>query len=656
MRHICWLLVLICSIGIQNLIAQKMPVSDWGEIPESDLKLTTCSWDTLATAMVLQDVGKIKLFFGDRGAEVIYQRSRRIKIFDPAAFDQGNLRIFYRSNRKEERFEDLDVQLILSDGSRKKVKSDNVFTEEVTEQFNVKKVFIPNLQKGCIIEYRYKLRSSDSQNLYDWFFQEDIPVRWSQVEVSLPEYAEYSVLARKPKEYDLFETRVEKPEMFAAGQHHNRITTYGFSKLPGLTGDEPFMTTVDDYRAHIWFQQDIVQWGATDSIGWGPVALSLSFYQGFGGQYLDSLTNLKIWSSFQASMGQDSIQDSVLIAEKVLRFVGKNIKWDGTFERATPNGVDAAFSKGTGTSADLNLAIVTLLRRYRMKAYPMLLSTRDHGEPITGYPYIYQFNALVAFVIVGKDSLLLDATNPYHAVNQLNPSCYNKMGWVVRIRKPFWTEIRAPEESLTWFGELELDEMGESKGRFSISVTGETAAYWRKQMEESKDKGDFLKKEFAPDYPEAKLDSLVFSNLNDYNKPLQVSFRCSIPNTATVLNDFLYVKPILDFLVLKNPFSSPVRRFPVSFAAALKSQYVLNLTLPKGYLIEELPEKARIVLPGEGGRIQFSCATLENHEVQVLLKMNISKLEFPTEEYGILRQFFDLIAEKTQLQLVLKKG
>ena len=152
------------------------------------------------------------------------------------------------------------------------------------------------------------------------------------------------------------------------------------------------------------------------------------------------------------------------------------------------------------------------------------------------------------------------------------------------------------------------------------------------------------------------MDSIVFTNLKIYDKPLQIGFRCSIPNTATVVNDFLYVKPVLDFLLKENPFKNPSRTFPVSFASPMKAQYILHLTLPPGYVVEELPETARIALPDNGGKIQFSCTPKETGGLHLLLKMNISRLEFPPEEYSIIRQFFDLTAEKTQLQLVLKKG
>lgn len=149
------------------------------------------------------------------------------------------------------------------------------------------------------------------------------------MEVSLPEHSEYTTFERIPKEYDLHETRIEKPELFSSIQHNNKITTYGLGEMPALKDDEPFITTVDDYRAHIWFQKNLAYMAGIDSLDWNFVAKGLQSMDDFGLQYADSTANPKIWAAFQKSIKQDSIQDSLLLVEKALQFVGKNIKWNG---------------------------------------------------------------------------------------------------------------------------------------------------------------------------------------------------------------------------------------------------------------------------------------------------------------------------------------
>jgi hypothetical protein len=221
---------------------------------------------------------------------------------------------------------------------------------------------------------------------------------------------------------------------------------------------------------------------------------------------------------------------------------------------------------------------------------------------------------------------------------------------------PQWVELRSPEEAVTWYGNLEADPSGNLSGRFTVSTSGAWAAKWRKAFEENKaDEKRFLSTQFATEYPQALFDSITFENKGELDKPLRVHFRCDIPNAALSANDFLYVRPVIDFYITENPLKALERQFPVSFVSPKKVQYVLVLKIPEGYEVEELPAPAHIVLPNEGGRLQFQCARQTDQEIQVVIKLQLAKTEFPPEEYPLLREFFELVADKTRLQLVLKK-
>jgi hypothetical protein len=52
----------------------------------------------------------------------------------------------------------------------------------------------------------------------------------------------------------------------------------------------------------------------------------------------------------------------------------------------------------------------------------------------------------------------------------------------------------------------------------------------------------------------------------------------------------------------------------------------------------------------------FSCTKTSDQKIQLVFKMNITQLQFLPEQYGGLRQLFEIAVEKTQLQLVLKKA
>lgn len=642
------LLALALALLCFTPVFSQKEAQKWGSIPAEDLAMTVYPQDSAATAVVLQDVGDVTLFEMPSKYGVAFKQHRRIKVFDVSAFKEGNLSIPYYAHQGWERMTDLDVQLILPSGEKQKVKSDNVFTEKINKYWSAKKVFIPNLQKGCIIEYRFELRLDHIHMLHDWYFQGELPTRWSEVSVLILPRFEYVTLTRLPRPFDVREERDIGESGFAR---------YGFRHLPAIR-EEPFVTTLDDYRAHIGFQLARIVYPTKEDkkfmTTWEDLAKEMETAEGFGLQYRKDGKFDDLWKAFSPLLNPGG-EPAEAIAEKALRFVTEQIKWTGSYSDWVEKSLNDAFARKNGSSAELNLALVALLRKANLDAVPLLLSTRGHGATYPQYPFREQFNSVVAFVRQGQGGFMLDATHRFLPVGQLNTQHYNGSGWLVDSRKPDWMDIFAPEASQTWYGQLTLAESGEMSGKFSILVGGPLAASWRDDLSSTKEK-DFLKKHFATNYPDIAFDSIVVSDLSLLDKPLKIAFDCRIPNTANVVNDFIYCRPVLDFFVDENPFKSPKRSFSVDFPYPLKANYVLRLDLPPGYAVEELPGTARIALEGDDGKISFTCSKQPPAAVQLQLRMNLAKTSFPLGEYDSLRRFFDLAAEKTQLQLVLKKN
>jgi len=641
------LLTLALSLFFFTPLFTQNEAEKWGKISAADLAMTVYPEDSSAAAVILQDVGSVKLQAITKYL-VIFKQYRRIKVFDVKAFTEGNLIIPYYSEDGYEKLSNLDVQLTLPNGEKQKVKSDNVFTEKISRSWSAKKIFIPNLQKGCIIEYRFEISSETAQILHDWYFQDELPVRWSELSVQVPPYFNYVLLMRLPRAFD-----VEESSKIV----NDSYTRYGIGHLPAIR-QEPFITTLDDYRAHIGFQLATVNFpGELEQkfmTDWSELAKEMEKWDEFGDQYKHDRNYGEMWKAVapQLKLGVDPADT---IAQKILRFVSTHIKWNEEYRYTLEGVLDDAFLRKTGSSAEINLAVVALLREAGLDAVPMLISTRNNGQMYTQYPFRGQFNSVVAYLRKKDTGIALDATNPFLPMGQLRVQHYNRSGWVVDSKRPLWEELPSPEAAETWFGQLRLTETGEISGTFTINVSGAIAASWRSDLAHTAEQ-DFLKENFATEYPDIIFDSITVSALENLDKPLQVKFFCRLPNAANVVNDFIYCRPVLDFFVHENPLKSLQRSFPVDLPYPVKMNYVVNLQLPAGYAVEELPEAAKIALPQEAGKISFSCSKANAQMVQLQLKMNLSKPQFTAEDYPSLRKFFDLAAEKTQLQLVLKHG
>src|SRR4029078_12938433 len=88
-----------------------------------------------------------------------------------------------------------------------------------------------------------------------------------------------------------------------------------------------------------------------------------------------------------------------------------NMRWNNLYSKYAIDGVKGAWKKKTGTSGDINLLLVNLLKEVQLDAYPMLVSERFHGKVKTDYPFMDQFNSVFACVEIGKRKYYLDATD-----------------------------------------------------------------------------------------------------------------------------------------------------------------------------------------------------------------------------------------------------
>lgn len=103
-----------------------------------------------------------------------------------------------------------------------------------------------------------------------------------------------------------------------------------------------------------------------------------------------------------------------------------------------------------------------------------------------------------------------------------------------------------------------------------------------------------------------------------------------------------------------NPFKINEKQYPVDFGIPQEETYTANFSLPKGYVVKEMPKMESIALSNNGERFIFSCVN-ENGELKIASKITIDKAIYLPKEYHSLREFYSRIVGKHAEQVVLKK-
>ena len=103
-----------------------------------------------------------------------------------------------------------------------------------------------------------------------------------------------------------------------------------------------------------------------------------------------------------------------------------------------------------------------------------------------------------------------------------------------------------------------------------------------------------------------------------------------------------------------NPFKAMERHYPVEMPYKIDETYVLNMDIPVGYQVDEMPKSARVKYNENEGIFEYLIQKGETN-IQMRTRLKFNKAFFPTEEYSNLRDFFAFVVKKESEQIVFKK-
>jgi len=642
-----------------SLFAQKK--MKFGKIPSEDLQMTVYEPDTSAAAVVLRETGELYFDFSREDIEIRLEIHRRIKVLKRAGFDEGDVSIPYYSYNNDGSVTNLKVKAFNPDGTSVSIPKSDIFNERVSEYTSAKKFSVPNLTEGTVIDYKYTLMTQNPFSLHRWIFQDDIPVRLSEYSVKIPKWYRYVDLrVGGPIKSDLPTRRTENISYNRGGTSKlieipvELITTrYYAENLPAMK-EENYVTTMKDYLASIRFQLSRVDFPSNPvenvMTSWDDVAKEMIESRGFGRQYLKKNNYSKVSEAAAATMSSATTEmDKVKAAYD---FVLNNVEWNERYQTSVRENLNDVFEQKTGGSGEMNLMLLALLQEAGIKANPVLISTRNHGKTLDVYPFMSQFNHTMVQVEIEDKKYFLDATEKNRPMGFPDVNSLNKKGWMIGEGQQ-WIDVKASRSGDVFMVNLALDAEGNLTGDLNASCFG-YSGFAERDLARGDKEGKYWQKRLSEFNTEAEVSDLTYEGMDLNDKSMKAKMTCNIPEAAQVNGDFIYLSPIIHSNFTENPFKSETRLYPVEIPYPFKEQLILNLTIPEGYTVEELPEQVNLILPNKGAKYQYLISQKGN-TLQIVCKMSLKQLRFTPEEYKGVKNFFDIMIEKQGEQIVLKK-
>ncbi|HUR66525.1 MAG TPA: DUF3857 domain-containing protein [Chitinophagaceae bacterium] len=661
------LLLLFSFAGIIGS-AQDYSKVKFGDVSAKDFSNTVYRIDSSASAVILCDIGSSKIEGNSKGwFSLVYKRHRRVHILNKNGYDLSNVTIpVYSKDDDEEKLDKVRaVTYNLENGKIVETKLDTktgVFRDKIDKNRGTRKFTLPNVKEGSIIEYEYTIISDFLNHLRPWEYQGTYPRLWSEYNLSLPEFLGYVFLTQGYKKYDIDQSKT-RYETFQVIDNNNpgameryvlssNVTDYHWvMKNVNPLKEEGFTSSLDNHIAKIEFQLSeyrapLMARQLIES--WKKVAEDMMKAEFFG-QHVKADDP---WVEEITAPLKEISTNKMELAQKIYAYVRDNYTCIDHDRRTMDQSLKNLIKTKKGNVAEINLLLTAMLLDGGIHAYPVLLSTRSNGFVYSVYPLLQQYNYVITRAFIDGNPVYLDASHPLLGFGHLPLQCYNDEA---RAINDVAEVLLLSADSLTEVKYSTIFMVNDEKGNL-VGSMNQTPGYYESLglREKIKEKGkEQLQKDIEKDFgTEIVTSNFGIDSLTRYDDVLGIHYDFDLKAEK---EDIIYFNPMFGEGYKENPFKSAERFYPVEMPYAMDETYNLQMEVPKGYVVDELPKSMVVKLNEENhGMFEYRVSQSGNN-ISFRSRVKLSRAYFIPEEYEMLREFFNLIVKKQAEQIVFKK-
>jgi hypothetical protein len=663
------------SLTILLLFISKVAAQEFklGKVSIAELEQKLHPKDSSAAAAILYKKGKTKIEYDQNDGFVsVTQVETRIKIYKKEGYNWANQSVWYHNSisyKEKANFSDaITYNLVNGKIEKTKLKSDGVFDEIVDKLKARKKITMPNVKEGSVIEFSYEVRSPSPRMIREWDFQTSIPVNYSEFVTYIPEYY---VFNSRQKGYVFPKVSSEKNAKSIVYNDKERTdvglishTTFSTSKrdyletqttyvaidFPAMK-EEDYVNNIDNYTSSIQHELSMTSFPNVPmkmySTDWNSVVKTIYEYEDFGPE-------LNKTGYFEEDLkkileGKITVDKKILV---ILNHVKATVKWNDYFGYGCDKGVKKAYKEKTGNIADINLMLTAMLRYAGLTANPVLISTRSNGIAI--FPNRNAFNYVIAAVETPNGNILLDASDKFSTPNILPFRALNWSGRLIRKDGSSEEVDLMPKKSSNdnVYLNYSIDPEGKVTGKIRRQLADYNALITRDNMYGVKEE-EYLEK-LENRNNKIEINDYSRANEKDLLLPIIETYSFTGNNLCEVIGGKIYVSPMLFFANEKNPFKQDVREYPVDFGFPFTDKYNITLQIPEGFTPEVLPAPVVVNMEDNLGSFKFNIASVEN-TLQISIQHQINEGIVSTEQYEMLKEYYKSMIAKETEKIVLKR-
>jgi hypothetical protein len=607
-----------------------------GTFSSEEVALKKVAFEPDANAVILFDLGRA--MNNDEYNLVTYRRIR-MKILNDKGMDQANITIPYYSRDDFEFISNIHAVIATYDKNNVPVitRLDNksIYFNKVNAYWSEVKFSMPNVKPGSIIDYEYTSTMKSYGGLDEWLFQSDVPTLKSFYKLNILPNTEFAYKVNKLSTIPI-----------KIGKDEPGIVSFEMQNIPSLN-DEAFMDARKDNLQRVTFQYA----GGRNSkyiSSWDDVAKEMLDSDGLGAQLKKSIPGTEEFIKATKAIASETER-----LQAVHSYVQKRIGWNGINSKFSSDGIKKAWEKQKGTNGEINLIFINLLKEVGIDAVPLLASDRNYMKVDLSYPFLDQFNKVVAYVFLAGKNMVIDASDDYTPLHVAPRSLLNTYAYIIDKKRK--GVIYIENTSNSYANHINIFSVLSPEGVLDGSATIISKDYARLERKYDYNKStpsQFSEKYFLLSSTDLKTDSLVVANIDKDSLPLEQQF--TFKQTLNNSGEYAFLNYHYFTGLGKNPFTSTNRFSDINLGYQRKFTVTETVELPANLVVDALPKNITMTTP-DTSLLLRRIIHVEGNQLICQLQLEILKTYYEKEEYVYLKEFYKKLYAYLDEQIVLKQ-
>jgi hypothetical protein len=551
---------------------------------------------------------------------------------------------------------------ITSDGHELEVKDKdaavkNVTSFEVFSDLRAEYLRFPEVKPGSVVGY--ELVQKQRPDVFDdiWFFQDDVPIRRSRYSLQLPSGWEFNTLwANHPE---------QAPRSAGPNQYVWEVMD---SPAIEIEPEMPAWTTVEGHMVLRFFPSDPAMRDKTAGT-WNDIGAW--YYNLIAPRRVATPEIKQKVAELTAGISDpvEKIRALAAFTQHQIRYAAIEIGIGGH----QPHAAGDVLAHRYGDCKDKATLLNTMLQEIGIDSYNVMISPQ-RGLVRPGFPMILFGHSIVAIRLPDN----ITAPNLYALVNHpklgrllfFDPTDeYTPLGYLPPSEQANYALVVTPQG-----GDLVLVPLLPPStnrllrtGTLSVSATGNLTGEveelrWGGPAEQSREqfltaapaeRQKVIEAFLGNSLTNFSLTSASVGNLEKYDESFTLKYKFAVDGYAKSAGDLLILRPRVVGAKGSNLLSGKARKYPIEFIEATRQDDLFDITLPPGYVVDELPKPVQAECAYGSYKSEVQVA---NNVLHYKRTYEIKDVLVPTQKLDEVRDFFHQIAADERSSAVLRRA